>query len=309
MPLGFTWTGLAVLVVLSFLICVTVNSLAMEAAVLFTPAFLYVFPVLVPGFPDDLGINGAIGLALFVEFFGYSSSVSGYWFREQIDFTVARQFLMVSVPFAVVARIGGFLAPPDLLKFLFGGLLLALAFVLFEAHHLGREVVFRARDLVPGGLADGAVAHDYESRTRFRDTATDGGFGLTRLDRGVVAAGGTMAGLVGIGIGELSNTLLTVRKRIPVDVATGTSALVLHLTVLSALVTNLVWLQFAPASFHVEEYAIPFGIGLILAPVVVVGGQTGAFINSRLTERTTLRVLMAAYTLVGLFVMGRILLL
>jgi hypothetical protein len=35
----------------------------------------------VAGFPA-LGVNEAIGLSLFVEFFGYTSSVSGYWYRE-----------------------------------------------------------------------------------------------------------------------------------------------------------------------------------------------------------------------------------
>jgi hypothetical protein len=65
--------------------------------VLFTPAFLFVFPAIVPGFPS-LSVNAAIGLALFVELFGYSSSVGAYWYRHQIDFNVATTLLAVTVP-------------------------------------------------------------------------------------------------------------------------------------------------------------------------------------------------------------------
>ena len=80
MILGYPVGDLVLLVGISLLICITVCSPAMEA-VLFTPAFLFIFPRIVAGFPA-LGVNEAIGLSLFVEFFGYTSSVSGYWYRE-----------------------------------------------------------------------------------------------------------------------------------------------------------------------------------------------------------------------------------
>lgn len=51
MPFGLSVASALLLVVLAFLIATTVNTFAMEAAVLFTPAFLYVFPVVVAGFP------------------------------------------------------------------------------------------------------------------------------------------------------------------------------------------------------------------------------------------------------------------
>jgi len=51
------------------------------------------------------------------------------------------------------------------------------------------------------------------------------------------------------------------------------------------------------------------GVGALLAPTVVVGGQIGSFINSKLPESTAIRVMITAYVLVGAFVLGRILLL
>lgn len=55
--IGILPVGLVMLVLLGFVIATTVNTFAMEAAVLFVPAFLFVFPVLVPGFPN-LTTNG-----------------------------------------------------------------------------------------------------------------------------------------------------------------------------------------------------------------------------------------------------------
>ena len=88
---------------------------------------------------------------------------------------------------------------------------------------------------------------------------------------------------------------------------TGTSALVLHITILSALCANLVVL-FGDFSFiDVEEIAVPWKIAFILAPVVIVGGQIGSMINSKLSDSMLVRSLMTAYTLVGLFVLFNVL--
>jgi uncharacterized membrane protein YfcA len=57
-------------------ICIGVCSAAMEGAVLFTPAFLFLFPAIIDGFPR-LSPYEAVGVALIIEFVGYSSSAYG----------------------------------------------------------------------------------------------------------------------------------------------------------------------------------------------------------------------------------------
>lgn len=47
----------------------------------------------------------------------------------------------------------------------------------------------------------------------------------------------------------------------------------------------------------------------MLAPVVILGGQIGSFLNNRLADRTVIRTLVVAYVLVGLAVTARTLLL
>jgi uncharacterized membrane protein YfcA len=90
----------------------------------------------VAGFPA-LGVNEAIGLSLFVEFFGYTSSVSGYWYREQIDFNAVARILKITILIAVLARIGSYFVPSNSLLALFGVLLVGLAGVLYYSHEHG----------------------------------------------------------------------------------------------------------------------------------------------------------------------------
>jgi len=314
---GVPPVGLVLLVVLGFLIATTVNTFAMEAAVLFTPAFLFVFPAVVPGFPQ-IGPNAAIGLALFVELFGYSSSVTAYWFRKQIDFHLARKLLVITVPVAVLARVVSYRFPPDLLMGVFGGLLLVLSVVMYEAHEHGPSVVDRLMEVPVTSLGSGdlgrlsgtEVPAHYEPRTRVRadgsavESGTRAHAAFEALDYAMTVVGGALAGLVGIAVGELSQVTLSVRKRLPIDVSTGTSAFVLHLTIVAALVTNVALLVWAPHMAG-EEFTVPFGVGTFVAVGCVFGGQMGAYLNNRLAESTIVGMLIVAYALVGLFVTTR----
>ncbi|MCO8242877.1 MULTISPECIES: sulfite exporter TauE/SafE family protein [unclassified Haladaptatus] len=298
LPLGFSPTGLGVFVLLTFLIATTVNTFAMEAAVLFTPAFLFVYPELVPAFPD-LALQGAIGLALFVELFGYTSSVSAYWFRGQVDWTVAKSILLVSIPIAILARAVSYFVPSTALKLLFGGMLLVLSTVLYLSHRDGKSL----GDLVDESRLSGVLSRD-SNRIR-----TDGGARtprFDRFDRTIAGVGGAMAGLVGIAIGELAQTLLTVRKNVSIRISTGTSALILHGTVVSALVANLVLLRYAPESLSGHNFTVPFEYGLVAGVTCAVGGQMGAFLNSRVPEHRTVQTMMVVYSLVGIFTLVRV---
>jgi uncharacterized membrane protein YfcA len=304
--------GLLTMVLLGFLIATTVNTLAMEAAVLFVPAFQFVFPRLVPGFPW-VGVNVAIGLALFVELFGYSSSVTAYWFRKQIDFHIAGKLLAITVPLAVLARTISYLLPNAVLELLFGGLLVVLAVVLYESHEHGPSILDRLWEMPVASLSGTDVPEDYEPRTRVTadggETAggTREGFHLEPLDLGMMGLGGALAGLVGIAVGELTQVMLNVRKKIPIQLSTGTAAFVLHLTILAALVTNIGLLTFAPSM--TRGFTVPFDLGIFVAMGCLFGGQAGAYLNSRLDESTVIWLLIVAYALVGVFVTAEVLLL
>ncbi len=308
MVLGFEIFDLIVVIVISLAICITVCTLAMEAAVLFVPAFLFLFPFLFAASFPKVSPNEAIGLAITIEFFGYTSSVIGYWFRKQVHFGLAFKVLAYTVPLAVVGRIAAYFVSGSVLMVVFAVVLLVLAFIIFRAYQ--GEV--RHTCLLCG---DSLVAMRYHAEHDNPGSAkADKSSALAKVkalvfdwtDRAIVAVAGVFAGLVGVAIGEISNTFLTVRKQVPIKVATGTSALILHITILSALVTNLIVLWGDFEIFNAEDIEIPWNVVAIIAPTVIIGGQIGAYLNSRLADRTLIRAMIMAYTVIGVFVLARV---
>lgn len=120
--------------------------------------------LLVPGFPQ-IAVNAAIGLALFVELFGYSSLVAAYWYRHQIDFNIAAKLLVITVPVAAVARAGSYYVPSNVLMAGFGVLLVVLAIVLYEAHEHGPSLIDRVAGTPEFSLL-AILNTDYNPRTQ-----------------------------------------------------------------------------------------------------------------------------------------------
>ena len=301
MLFGFEIFDLTIFILISLAICITVCTMAMEASVLFTPAFLFLFPLIITGFPE-VSVNEAIGLAITIEFFGYTSSVTGYWLRGQVNFRLAGKVLAYTVPFAIVGVFLRFIVPQGSLLIIFGVVLIGLAFIIFRAY----QGEIRHTCLLCGdSLAMKFMENeDGEGPVDIKAEGDKAAANLTynRLDQFIVSIAGVFAGLVGVAIGEISNTFLSVRKGMPVKVATGTAALILHVTILSALAANLLIIWSESEFLHAEAIDIPWRIAFIIAPVVIMGGQIGAMINSRLSDKALVRALMTAYTLVGLFV-------
>lgn len=307
---GFELIDFFVFVGISLMICITVCTLAMEAAVIFVPAFIFLFPRIVDGFPT-VSPNEAIGLAITVEVFGYTSSVLGYWFRRQVDLRLSLRLLAITVPAAIIARIAAFFLPEDGLLIIFGIVLLGLAAIIYRSYRGEvRHTCLLCGDSIAAmrmgdDNSDNPVVANPDSRAdrvkKYPDIGRAINFNL--MDKSILTSAGLFAGITGVAIGEISNTFLSIRKKVPVKISTGTAALVLHITILSALCANLTVLFGDIEFIDVEEIVIPWKIAFILAPVVILGGQIGSMINSRLSDKLLLKLMMIAYTIVGLFVL------
>ncbi len=276
--LGFAPSDVLIVVAVSLLICTTVCVLAMEAAVLFTPAFLFLFPTITTGFPS-LTMNEAIGLALIIEAFGYTSSVLAYWYRRQVLWRCVGSIIAFTIPLALVMRLAAYKVPDIALMLAFGGLLLVLGVLVARFHGTTTTGSFRAG---------------------FQPVCND------RRDRATVLSAGAFAGLVGVAIGEITNVWLMLKKRVPVHLSVGTSAAVLHLTILATALFNLaiVYLQLGGG----KPVQIPWAVAAFIIPTVIVGGQIGAWLNHHLPPRVLQRGMVGVYLLVGGFVLWRSLL-
>lgn len=260
-------------------IAVTANTLAMEGAVMFAPAFLLLFPALSGAFPE-LTPYEAIGVSLLIMFFGTASAGLGYLRQQVIDFRMAATLLAVTIPCAVLARSVAFLIPSWLLFMVFGSVLFLLAVTVL------RSIIVRIR-ADRAAVRSGATGPD--SR-RSRDGAgkelvsRDGRryrylARFNWLDRGLTAVGGMLVGLIGVGVGAIVTTTLIVRHEVPARVAVATTVIVVSATVLAGSLTHLV-----VASVSGSTVAFEWTLVVLAVPGVIIGGQIAPHISARIPE-------------------------
>ena len=181
-----------------FPVSICVATLAMLSgiggAALFTPIFVLILPLLGPEYPLTTTI-AAIGAALMTQTFGFLSGFIGYYRRKLIDFSLARRFMVIAVPMAVIGAITANRVPGRVLIGSYAVLVFVLAmfFIFHEKQILESQV-------------------------------------LGKRDKLITAAGAFLTGMVSVGIGEVIISQLT-RRGIPVAVAAATSVTVVIVTV------------------------------------------------------------------------------
>lgn len=294
--LGFDLWSLIILILTSLAICITVCTLAMGAAVFFTPFFLFVAPSIISGFPR-ITVNEAIGLSFIIELFGYTSSVIGYWVRKQIDFDISLHILKITIPTAIIARIISYFVPSTFLVLIFGLALLYLAFEIFiKRKHLleigSKSTSYRVKSCIHCVLKEEKTPMEHKKYH----------LNLGFVDRIIVSAAGVSAGLIGTAIGEITNSFLLIRKKLQAKVAVGSTALILHITILAVTALHLL-VSYMPINIQgFQKPEILWSVALIIAPVVVIGGQIGSYLNSKLPNRALIYLLILAYGVAGAFV-------
>jgi len=262
----------------SLVIAIAANTLAMEGAVMFAPAFLLLFPALSGDFPD-LTANEAIGVSLLIMFFGTASASLGYVRQQVVDFRLAAKLLVITLPLAVLSRSVAFLVPPWLLFLVFGVVLFLLACIVL------RSIMIRRKN--KGGTTEAKSSGDIDAASYPLETVLVTRDGRTYrysarfnwLDRGLTGAGGLLVGLIGVGVGALVNTALIIRHGLPVRVAVATTVIVVSVTVLAGSMTHLV-----VASFTGQEVAFEWSLVIMAVPGVIIGGQIAPHIAARCPE-------------------------
>jgi len=189
-------------------VCVLVaflaNSSGIGGAALFGPIFLIVFPALGPQYPLA-SPAAAVGVAILVESFGFSSGVTGYFRRGLIDFRAAGQWAAVAMPTALLAS--KYLALPALaLKALYSLLMLSLGAYLLREATLSEAAIDAAplSDALPAGVDGDGEEAGLTTLTERSGKAYTYPTPAIDIPGGLVsAAGGVLCGLLGVGIGEV----------------------------------------------------------------------------------------------------------
>ncbi|MDJ0938579.1 MAG: sulfite exporter TauE/SafE family protein [Woeseiaceae bacterium] len=268
-------------------ICVATSAMlsGIGGAALFTPIFILLFPLLGPEY--ELGSTvAAIGTALLTETFGFTSGLIGYHMKKTIDFQLARRFLVIAVPTAIVGAFSAHLIHDGVLIAGYALLVLGLAVVhvFFEYEgvptHMHEEIAQKGtlRRIV-----------DSDGREYVYRTPEFGNKG--RLFTGV---GAFLTGMVSVGIGEVIVPQLT-KRGVPVAVAAATSVAVVIVTAVCASFT-LIGQLISEGGMD----AVPWNLVIYTIPGVLIGGQIGPRLQGRISHRTMELAIASLFVLLGI---------
>ena len=274
-----------------FPISIVIATIAMASGVggatFFAPIFLL-----------GLGLSPevAIGVGLITEVFGFASGLVAYLRRKLVDFKLATAMLMFSIPMAILGVFVANFVNPDILKAILGMGLLAVAFSLLRAP-------------APGSVEDLDRQIDEENKTGSTSCVTSAAgetFCYTVCNKwigGLVSGvGGFFMGMISTGLGEVNSYFLLQQCKVPSKVAVATSVFAVAFTALVAAIGHLI--HFASAGG--EALTEVFNLVLFTAPGVVIGGQLGPLMATRISQHALEKTLGVLFILVSLLTLGQL---
>jgi uncharacterized membrane protein YfcA len=241
----------------------------------------------------------AIGTGLLTEVFGFASGLIAYARKRLIDYRLGASLLVVTIP---VALLGTWVAggiEPDILKVILGVGLFAVALSFLRAPE--------HKDVV---RMDAAIQKEYGGAQSETCLVTAEGeqvcYTVCNRNEGrlIVGVGGLFVGLISTGLGELNGYFLLQRCRVPSKVAVATSVFIVAVTALAGATGHMV--QFVQSGRDVLNTAL--SIAVFTIPGVILGGQLGSIVASRISQHTLERGLGILFILVAILTLGEVLL-
>ncbi|RMD96587.1 MAG: sulfite exporter TauE/SafE family protein [Bacteroidetes bacterium] len=275
---------------ISILIATVAMASGVGGATFFSPLF-----ILALGFPPDV----AIGIGLITEVFGFASGLYAYARKRLIDYRLGLNLLMATIPAALIGTFVGGSVNPDILKAILGVGLFAVAvsFLRTPAHN----------DVV---RLDNAIQQEYGGEKAETCLITSDGeeirYTVCNRTQGrlISGIGGLFVGLISTGLGEMNGYFLLQRCRVPSKVSVATSVFVVAVTVLFA--SSAHFFQFTQAGSDVLQLVL--NVVIFTVPGVIIGGQLGTLVASRISQRTMETAVAILFILVGALTLGEVML-
>ncbi len=256
-----------------------------EGATFFTPIFILL-----------LGLEPAvaIGTGLITEVFGFGSGLVAYYRKRLIDYRLGGALLMVTVPMALVGTWVATMVNAGLLKAVLGVGLLAVAASFLRSP--AAETVKRLDDDISSASGEGS--------TRVLTTAEGETIRYTVCNRvegsAIAGVGALFLGMVSTGLGEMNGYFLLKRCRVPSKVAVATSVLVVAVSALVASIGHVAgFLKEGGSALNTVMSLVIFTV-----PGVVIGGQLGSLVASRISQNVLERALGILFLVVALLMLA-----
>lgn len=275
---------------IAILIATVAMASGVEGATFFSPLF-----ILALGLPPEV----AIGTALITEVFGFASGLFAYFRKRLIDYRLGAALLMVTIPLAIVGTVASGIIPAVYLQVILGvGLfVVALSFLRQPKHEdvVNLDATIR-RDYGGPQAATSLVTAEGEEIRYTVCNRTEG-----RLLSGI---GALFMGMVSTGLGEMNGYFLLQRCRVPSKVSVATSVFVVAVTALIASAGHFV--QFARSGGGVLLTVL--SLCIFTVPGVIIGGQIGSRVASRIPQRALELGLAVLFIGVAALTLGRVIL-
>lgn len=246
--------------------------------IFFTPLFIFVL---------ELPPATAVAAALFTQSFGFLSGTIAYWRSHLVDRAHARYLLLFTVPAALAGSLLADEVPARLLRRLFGCVSLAISYQVYESAQ--RERRRDPEDLALGGTPQTVLVD--RSGTTYR-------YAIGRRAEGAALStvGAVLLGMTSVGLAELQGYHLIVRGHVPPSVGVATTVLVVLGAVVAASVGHLHNLTVGPGADELDRV---IRILLFTVPGVLIGGQLGPLVQTRLNPRVTKAAIAVVLLAVG----------
>jgi len=277
-----------------FPVAILVATIAMasgvEGATFFSPLFILALRL-----PPEV----AIGTALLTEVFGFASGLFAYIRKRLIDYRLGLALLLVTIPLAILGTVASGMIPAVYLQVILGvGLfVVALSFLRQPKHEDVVNLDATIRKDYGGLQAETSLVTAEGEEIRYTVcNRTEG-----RLLSGI---GALFMGMVSTGLGEMNGYFLLQRCRVPSKVSVATSVFVVAITALIASAGHFV--RFATSGGDVLPTVL--SICLFTVPGVIIGGQLGSRVASRIPQRGLAVGLAVLFIGVAALTLGRVIL-
>jgi uncharacterized membrane protein YfcA len=267
---------------ISILIATVAMSSGIGGAVFFSPLFMV-------GLKLDPKI--AIGSALATELFGFASGLIAYAKARLIDYKLAKNLLLFSIPGAIIGSYYSDLVPGYILKAIFATGLLFIGYQLFASWRKEERE-----------KKEKEHRKEFEGNHESELTDSDGKvYNYTvcnkNMGRSFAGIGGLFVGMISVGLAELQEYHLVARCKVPTPVAVATSIFVVVITVLVASAGH--FYEFFHEGGEVLNQVL--NIVLFTIPGVIIGGQLGPKLQKIIPEDKMKVSISVAFVLIGMF--------
>ena len=276
-----------------FPIAIAIATVAMasgvEGATFFTPLF-----ILALGLSPEI----AIGTGLITEVFGFASGLYAYANKKLIDYKLGRQLLFITIPMAIIGTLLTAYISSEILKMILGVGLLVLAWTFLRTP--GPDRIKRDDENITStfGGENAQTRLITSEGEEIRYTVCN------RIEGSLISGlGGLFIGMISTGQGELNGYFLLKRCKVPSRVAVATSVFVVALTALAASAGH--FYKFIQSGG--ETLTTVLSLVIFTVPGVILGGQLGPFLASRISQHLLERGLAFLFIIVGLFTLAEVL--